>query len=322
MPLRYKTKFVILALCLPICLIFSNKALGFDGKLSYSLTYYIMGTMQEDAGNHESAVRLYKKALRADYENSVIHLSLASSFIKSNKIPEAIKELKIVASLDPDAVEPHALLALIYSSENKPDLAAQAYEAALKNATKLEPANIDIYKSLGLVYLSQRKFKEAQNTYKLILDLVPEDSEARFYAGTIYEELKDRPAAVKELKKAIEINPDYHQALNSLGYLYAEDGVKLDEAQAMVKKALEFEPGNGAYLDSLGWIYFKKEDLNKAKELLEKASSLIDDPVVFDHLADVYYKLGDYPQARSMWEKSLTLDSKQDKVKDKLEKVK
>lgn len=322
MAFKGKKEAAVLFLCLAASLIFKASALGLDKRLSYSITYYIMGVMQENLGNHALAVEHYRRALRADNENPAIRLSLATSLIKSDKITEAVKELKAVSKLDPQAVEPRALLALIYSSQDKQELASAEYEAALQNAVKLEPGNTEIYKNLGLVYLSQRKFKEAQNTYKLLLDLAPDDGQAHFYLGSVYEELKDRQSAVKEFEKALELNPDYHEALNSLGYLYVEEGANLDRALALIKKALEFEPDNGAYLDSLGWFYFKKGNLEKATEFLERASTLIDDPVVFDHLGDAHQKAGKIMQARTAWEKSLKLDPKLDKVKEKLERIK
>ncbi len=319
---RFNREGGALFFCLVFSLIINTKALALDKRLSAGLSHYIMAVMYEDIGEIERAIREYKEAIKADDKSSAIRLNLASSYIKNNNIPQAIEDLKVVAKLEPEAVEPHAILMLLYSSQNKPDLATIEYEIALKNASKIQPKNIDIYRNLGAVYLHQRKFKEAENTYKLILDLSPNDSQAHFYLGTVYEELKNRDAAIKELKKALELNPGYHEALNYLGYLYVEENKNLDEAQVMIKKALEIEPNNGAYIDSLGWLYFKRGNLEGALKEVEKASTLIEDPVVYDHLGDIYFKIGNKESARLNWEKSLKLDPKQDKVKEKLEKVK
>ncbi len=89
----------------------------------------------------------------------------------------------------------------------------------------------------------------------------------------------------------------------------------------MIKKALEAEPENGAYLDSLGWFYFKKGNFKEALAYLEKAADLIIDPVVYDHLGDVFSKLGNFASARLNWEKSLKIDAQQEEVKAKLLKV-
>jgi tetratricopeptide (TPR) repeat protein len=174
---------------------------------------------------------------------------------------------------------------------------------------------------LGAIYLQQKKFKDAENTYHLILELSPEDHEAHFYLGGIYNELKNNARAQEELKRAIELKPDYHQALNYLGYLYVEEDRNLIQAETMIKKALEIDPNNGAYIDSLGWLYFKRGNHKEAIKELEKAISQLEDPVIYDHLGDTYLKLNDIEKAKLNWEKSLKMDAKQNKVREKIEKV-
>jgi Tfp pilus assembly protein PilF len=106
--------------------------------------------------------------------------------------------------------------------------------------------------------------------------------------------------------------------LNFLGYTYVEKNKNLAQAETMIRKALEIEPNNGAYIDSLGWFYFKRGRFKEAITELEKASSLLDDPVIYDHLGDVYFKINEIEKAKLNWEKSLELDPNQEKVKEKL----
>ena len=47
-------------------------------------------------------------------------------------------------------------------------------------------------------------------------------------------------------------------ALNSLGYMLAERGDRLDEAVQLLQRALKIDPENPSYLDSLGWAYFQQ----------------------------------------------------------------
>lgn len=289
---KFNSRVKGLFFCLAATLIIVSPAYGIENKkTSFALSHYIMAGVYEDLGDIDEAIQEYKKALKADYQSSEIHLSLATSYIKKNDIPKAIEELKLAADFDPEAEEPHAILALLYSLQKQSDLSEKEYEIALINASKLEPKNTEIYKSLGEVYIRQKKLKEAENTYKLILGLSPDDSEAHFYLALIYDESKNREAAVKELQKSIELKPDYHEALNYLGYIYAEEGRNLDQAETMIKKALEFEPDNGAYIDSLGWVYFKKGKLKEAIKELERAAGLLSDPIINEHLQKAKEKL-------------------------------
>lgn len=298
-----------------------NQGLALDKKASSELSHYIMGAMYDRLGKINLAIEEYKKALKVNYNNPQAHLNLATSYIKNNEIDKAITELGIVINFEPDTVEPHAILGLLYSLQNKPEAANHEYEIALQNASKLEPKNTEIYKSLGAVYLKQNKFQEAENIYRLILNLSCKDDQAHFYLGTIYRQQKKNALAEKELKEAIKNNPDYPEALNYLGYIYAEENRNLDQAEILIKKALEIEPDNGAYIDSLGWLYFKKGKTQEALHELIRASKLIEDPVVYDHLGDVYFNLRNNIESKLNWQKSLELDPAQNKVKQKIEKL-
>jgi tetratricopeptide (TPR) repeat protein len=64
---------------------------------------------------------------------------------------------------------------------------------------------------------------------------------------------------------------------------------------------------NAAYLDSLGWVLFRRGKLAEAIEQLEKAAALehgANDPVVWDHLGDVYSRFNEPVKAQSAWKKA------------------
>ena len=71
--------------------------------------------------------------------------------------------------------------------------------------------------------------------------------------------------------------------------LWAEKGIKLDEAELMIKKALSKKPNDGAIIDSLGWVYYKKGNYQLALAELLKANELVpDDPTIAEHIGDTY----------------------------------
>lgn len=309
--------FIILAL-----LAINSRAIAFDNKESFALSRYIIAGMYLQLGDVKSAIQEYEVALKADSQNPAIHLGLATAFLKNDQADKAAEELGLTVKFDPEAVEPHAILALLYFSQNKANLANSEYEIALKKAINIQPENVDIYKNLGFLYLREKKFKEAEAIYRLALKISSNDAQIYFYLANISDELKNRPEAIKNLNKALELKPDYSQALNYLGYLYVEDGINLDQAGVMISKALEIEPGNAAYIDSLGWFYFKQGRLAQAIQELEKAAGLMSDPEIYDHLGDVYYKMNDPAKAGINWRKSLEMDNTQEKIKNKLEGIK
>lgn len=319
--MKFKYFNSVVCFCLTLAVFVSTAQALDKEKNIQGLSHYIAGGYYEGIGDLDKAVREYQQALEADPQSSLLHLNLASVLIRKNELDPAIVALKRSAALDPLAVEPHAVLALVYAAQNKADLLVQEYALALKNAAKLEPKNIEIYKSLGAIYLEQGKLKEAEGIFNLIVGLAPLDAEAHFYLASIYYDLKDFVFAEKELKSAVKLNPDLHPALNFLGYFYLEQNKNIDQAGGLIRRALSFEPENGAYIDSLGWFYFKKGKFKEALSQLEKAASFLSNPEIYDHLGEVFLKLGDPENAKLNWEKSLKLDSSQEKVKEKLLKV-
>src|SRR6185436_17363852 len=109
-----------------------------------------------------------------------------------------------------------------------------------------------------------------------------------YQLGSAYERSGNVSDAVKALRKALELSPDYAEALNYLGYMWAERGENLDEARSMLQRAVELEPNSAAILDSYAWVLFKLGQpmealvpMNKAIQLSKEA-----DPTLFDHLGD------------------------------------
>jgi len=146
-----------------------------------------------------------------------------------------------------------------------------------------------------------------------------------FSRGAMYERTKKYDGAEAEFRKALTVNPDSASALNYLGYMLADRGVKLEEASQMIKKALDQEPDNGAFLDSMGWAHFRLGNLEEAESMLIKAVEKTgEDPTVHDHLGDVYFKLGKTKEAISQWQlsvKAFQAGTQADADPDELAKV-
>ncbi len=283
-----------------------------------SLAHYIIGLMYDWLDMTEEAIEEFQEAVRYDPENYIIHLRLGADYARTNKIPEAIKELGLATELNKDDLQGHYLLALIYSTQKEFDKAAGEYELILKQFSKFDPKNIEIHGYLGQLYYSQRKFDKAIEQFKSILALEPANTDMLYMLGSLYLEINDRKSAIEQFKKAIEIDPSHDGCLNSLAYVYAEDGNHLDEALTLVQRALKINPQSGAYLDSLGWIYFKKGMYTEALENLKKADGYIKDSVIYDHLGDVYFQMNELENARKYWKLSLDLYPEQDEVREKL----
>jgi Flp pilus assembly protein TadD len=152
--------------------------------------------------------------------------------------------------------------------------------------------------------------------------MAPDRDDLLFSLAIAYEKQGKRNEMIAMLRKTIELKPDNADALNYLGYSFAEKGENLDEALRLIKRALLVKPDNGYILDSLAWVYYQKGMLNEALAVMKEAVAKVDeDPVMCEHYGDIYLKLFDKDKARQQWLKSLELDPKNKKLREKFKEA-
>src|SRR5207247_4382255 len=108
-----------------------------------------------------------------------------------------------------------------------------------------------------------------------------------------------------------------------LCYRRTDINMNLYEAETMIKRALEMEPNNASYLDSFGWVEFRKGKFDLALSNLLNAAKAVDhdDPVIFEHIGDAYFKLNRISEALESWRKALALDPKNKNLANKIERT-
>jgi Tfp pilus assembly protein PilF len=162
---------------------------------------------------------------------------------------------------------------------------------------------------LAQIYMRLRQWDKAEEAaiQGEKLSKTSDDTEgAIFMRAAIYERQKKYDLAEEQFRRVLALDPQNAGALNYLGYMLADRGVRLDESVNLIKKALEIDPQNGAYLDSLGWAYFKTGSYDLAEEFLRKAvTKSSNDATLHDHLAELYHKTGKLKLAVAHWERAL-----------------
>ena len=165
---------------------------------------------------------------------------------------------------------------------------------------------------LYLLAASQRQLNDlaaAEVTARKLRTIAPTDPRGMYVLAQILDARRDADGAESALRELLARDPLDAPALNYLGYMFAERGVKLDEAIELVQRALTVEPTNPSYLDSLGWAYFRQGRFDLADApLTEAAAKLPSNSVVQDHLGDLRYKQERYREAAAAWERSLAGD--------------
>ncbi|MBD3866504.1 MAG: tetratricopeptide repeat protein [Acidobacteria bacterium] len=140
-------------------------------------------------------------------------------------------------------------------------------------------------------------------------DEEPGNPVARYRLGQYLERLENFRQMEKELLEAIRLDPEFHAALNHLGYSMADRNIRLPEALGFIQRAVKLDPWNAAYLDSLGWAHFRMGSYEEARDPLERAVAAIPgDPVILEHLGDLYEKLGLAESALASYRSALKAD--------------
>jgi Tfp pilus assembly protein PilF len=275
-------------------------------------------------------VRIDREALKkaATPENRLI---LYADLMQDQKYDEAADTLKQLFADSPEArTAPRvAALAESYFMDGQLEL---AFDAA-KEAHRLDDADPSAHFLLALLLNRLGRGADALQEYQEFLKRHGdnEDLVIRAHAGmsSVYVDMNDYAKGEAELAELLQRNPDDAGINNDLGYLYAEQGKNLEQAEKMIRKALSEEPKNGSYLDSLGWVLYKKGKVSEAVDYLRQAAAEPSpQPTRLDHLGDALYRLGKYDEAEKVWKQAEQLaarpkppDKRLDSIRKKLQEL-
>ncbi len=123
----------------------------------------------------------------------------------------------------------------------------------------------------GFLLTTERRYPEAEKALKGMLDEGVESVQVYSNYGYVLWALGRGKEGIAWLNKALALDPDNANALNSMGYILAEEGLHLDKALNYCRKALALRKDTPAYLDSLGWVYFKLRQYKMSLVYLQKA---------------------------------------------------
>jgi tetratricopeptide (TPR) repeat protein len=241
---------------------------------------------------------------------------------KKLKVPAVVFQLELARAL---------------SITGKSKEAIAAAQEALKQTHADSQERLQAEFNLIVVYYRCAELEKAASSAEDLLEKnhdAKEDRQLRHLLAGIYSAKHDAVRSEALLQKLLESDPNDAGACNDLGYQWAEQGKNLAKAEELIRKAIELEraerragkPGaldasdsegdNAAYIDSLGWVLFKRGHAEDALKELERAGKLKggDDPVIYEHLGDVYQHLGQTDKSKKAWKKSLELYDKSKRV--------
>ncbi len=243
-------------------------------------------------------------------------------YAQTKRTDKAAAEFRAALALDPRYEEAWKELCYMYimaKDKEKANRAVDEYIAAFPNSAQG-------WRFRGYVLNMREKHEEAIVALKKATEIDPADYFSWFEIGSILEKRKRIDEAAVAFRNVLRIHPEDAQAANYLGYMWAEAGVMLDSAKILIEIALKKEPNNGAYLDSYAWVFYRMGDYEKALHYMNKAleqDGVHNDPVPYEHIGDIYFKLSDYKAAEDAYKRSLELKTEDAKrIRERLVEIK
>lgn len=231
---------------------------------------------------------------------------LAASLEALERDDEARKTYALIGKESPLYTETQMRLAGMDFRQDDMD----ATEKRLKRILKGNSKHLEAHLLLSAVRISQKKFQLLLDESEIILTLIKLPPQLLLNRAVAFDHFKNYELAEEMLRRILVHYPKHAESLNFLGYIYALQGIQLNQAETLIKRALVHKPDDGYYMDSLAWVYYKKGDYVRALRTQEKALKIVaDDPVMIEHLGDILWRTGDKKAARNAWRKSIELKS-------------
>lgn len=253
--------------------------------------YGTLGRLHAAAKEYESARDALRKAMDLDPTDAENPLALAYVLMQLEAYDETIRTLRDVMAAG--KVRPATEIAADYHYYIARALTRKKEYAAAADEVRKALPGVPVQYSLGL----------------------------RLQLAVALAEARKPTEAIVEAETLVKDFPENPEALNLLGYLYAEANINLSTAEKLIRKALEMAPDDGNVIDSLGWVYYQQQQYEKAVVELERAAELTGgDPIVRDHLGDAYQALGRLEDAVREWERAIEAGSDQaGSIRDKID---
>jgi len=279
----------------------------------------VIGKLYARLGDYPMAISHLRELLGSDTDAEVRYLL---GVIYSD-LEQQDNALQVLEPIDPDAEEYEDALYLqakILHRTGHTDQALAMLEDALSSEETSRPLFFIVAASL---YKESDRADEALAVIRDGFAHYPDNERILFEYGLLLENRDHIDEAVSVMEQLLEINPEHAEALNFVGYTWADNNQYLDKALDYIVRAVQLRPGNGYIQDSLGWVHFRLGNLERAREELMYAVELQpNDPHIHDHLGDVYRALDDESNAIKSYRQALRLfneDDRKNQVQGKID---
>lgn len=194
------------------------------------------------------------------------YLTLGTAYYEQKNWSQAERFLSRAVALDPTNRAARYNLALSLLQQSQPEAAQPHLEALLQS----DPDNTLLLKALGYALFWQKRFAQAQQIYRRILTLLPEDRETLFNLGLTAVESGDTEAALRHLEAWLEREPAPPDSIwPILEPLYRRSGNE-DGLLRVLPKLIEKNRNDLPRMAELAALYERRERWQDQIDLLTR----------------------------------------------------
>jgi tetratricopeptide (TPR) repeat protein len=244
--------------------------------------------LSAENSDSEEAIHLLEDAVAADPAYADARTDLALVYFRAGHLDKASAQAGEAVKADPHSVKALQLLGNVEFAQGNFAEAAEHLHTALGLQGNFETAY-----SLALAYLSQHKLAETKLLFDELLNDMGSTPELHVLLGRAYRETGYLDEAIREFKKAIELDPHYPRVHYYLALAYLAQGEKerFPTARPLFEQELAINPKEFFSTFFLGVIHLEDRDFPVAEEYLKKAVQLQpDNPDPLLYLGQVYFE--------------------------------
>ena len=164
------------------------------------------------AGDLQSAIRLYEKALTLTPEDEDLHYNLGIAYAKAGDFTKAEEHYRQALRLLPDYAEVHNNLGNLLLRTRRWDEAADQ----LNEALKLQPEYAVAYNNLGIVRQKQKRLNDATACFEKAVRYDTNYLEAHFNLASASLQVGNREKAISEFTEVLRLDPTFEAAQRGL----------------------------------------------------------------------------------------------------------
>ncbi|MDH4223550.1 MAG: tetratricopeptide repeat protein [candidate division Zixibacteria bacterium] len=211
-------------------------------------------------GEYSKAVEQAKNALEVKpyYVKAYINLFLA--YLREGSFDSAESTLTAANNLYPPPAGMRFYSGLFYQMQGNPDKALEEYALLLKEEEKSSEMEYNV----GLIYSQDDPGREGLRGLKAY---------AAYNSGVIHIQKKELDKAQNDMVLTLQQKPDFAEAHSALAHIHELRG-EYQQAIKELQKALNLNPNNPVYHYNLGLVFARTDNLPLAREELQKALTL------------------------------------------------